>query len=203
MISFTLLAVSCGEPDFLKYKDDEISYQICPGISDIIRVEYPEDKGAPSLQLFDKDGKLLDNITINPIARFIITNINNSSIQITYFVASGQDFDFFIPLFKHNKYNPNRIGNYSINYKYEIENDYSEKQSYKIDSLEIDKQKRTVKLFTNKTLLVNLPIYSLNVNISGMTFYDTYTKTHVYYKFEKKVLFRDYLSKVINIYCSR
>jgi hypothetical protein len=197
-----MIVTSCGKPDFLKYGGDETSYQICPGMSDIIRTEYAEDRGAPSLQLFDKYGKLLKDITIAPIARFLITGINNNSIQITYFVASGTDFDFFISSFRHNKYNPNRIGSYSIKYKYEIENDYVEKRGSRIDSITMDKQKKSVALFYKKTLVINLPVFLLSADTSGLTFYDVYTKTHVYYKFEKKTLLQDYMEKVMNI-CSK
>ncbi|MCO5950975.1 hypothetical protein [Mucilaginibacter flavidus] len=195
-----MIVSSCGEPDFLKFEGEETSYQICPGTFDIIRTKYSEDGGAPALQLFDKYGKLLEDITINPIARFLITSIKNSSIQITYFVGAGRDFDFFIQSFRHDKYNPSHIGNYSIKYRYEIENGYSEKQGGKVDSIGIDKQKKTVALFSKKALVINLPMCLLSVNISGLTSYDVNTKTHVYYAFEKKGLFQDYLLRIVNIY---
>jgi hypothetical protein len=199
LICLTVIVASCGDPDFLKYEGEETSYQICPGTSDIIRNKYAEDSGAPQLQLFDKYGKLLEDVTINPLAPFLITSINNSSIQITYFVAAGMDFGFFIPAFRHDKFNPSRIGNYSINYKYEIEYDFSEERGGKVDSIEMDKQKKTVALFSKKVLVINLPICLLSVDISGLTFNDD-SKTPVFYEFEKKALFKDYLRKVLNIY---
>ncbi|QKJ30313.1 hypothetical protein HQ865_11255 [Mucilaginibacter mali] len=191
---------ACRRSDFLNSDDTDTSYQICPGISDIIRVKYPEENGAPTLQLFDNNGTLLKENTINPMSRFLLTEMNNKAIKITYFVGSGQNLAFFTKQFKENKYNPIQIGHYLITYTYKIEDEYLESKKVKIDVLKINEQNKTVSLFDKNKLIAIRPICLLSVNNSGLIFYDNNTSIHTLYEFERKSLFRDYLQKIINIY---
>lgn len=156
MSSLCIFTIGCGNLDFDELEGPAIIYQVCPGKTDILRIRSTIDKGAPSIQLFDKTGRQLQKSIIASMGGFMVTAMGNNSIQITYFVGQS-DLVFFLPWFKENKSNPSLIGKYSIHYNYEIHNKYSETKGSEIDSLHVDKKAQTTSLFLKGKLIATRP----------------------------------------------
>lgn len=199
MVYLCVFIFACNSADFMKREGPNVSYQICPNNTDIFRLRRTIAQGAPTVQLFDKKGKLMQTITIAPQAPIMITKVENKLIQITYFVGSGDDLKFFLPWFQTNKYNPDHIGLYRIHYTYEISNEYKENKSTNIDSLSIDKKKKIVSVFLKGNLITALPIDVLFLSETELTSYDQKTSIHSSYIFVGKSLFKDYLQGILSI----
>lgn len=199
LLCLCVFAVGCGERHFDELEGPDISYQICPGKTDILRIRSTIDKGAPSIQLFDKKGNLLESSIVGPMAGFLATAMGNNSIQITYFVGQS-DLTFFLPWFKKNKANPNLIGRYSIHYNYEIRNKYSETKGSEIDSLNVDKKAQTTSLYLKGKLVAARPTYLLILKSSELVAYDPENKSYALYQLVGKDLAKDYLNKILAMY---
>ncbi len=193
--------LSCGNSNFGKFEGAGFSYQVIAGKTDIMRIRYTTDEGAPSIQLFDIKGNLKEKVTIAPYMGIGLTAIKNNTIQITYTVGQC-DLNMFLSWFERNKdINPNRIGNYSIQYNYEIQNEYLENEGSKIDSLYIDKNTQMMYLFLKQKLIVKKPMYLFRVEPTEILLYDSSSKSYTPYIFTKnKNMVKDYFEKVLDLY---
>lgn len=193
--------LSCGNSNFGKFEGAGFSYQVIAGKTDIMRIRYTTDEGAPSIQLFDIKGNLKEKVTIAPYMGIGLTAIKNNTIQITYTVGQ-RDLNMFLSWFERNKdINPNRIGNYSIQYNYEIQNEYLENEGSKIDSLYIDKNTQMMYLFLKQKLIVKKPMYLFRVEPTEILLYDSSSKSYTPYIFTKnKNMVKDYFEKVLDLY---
>lgn len=195
-----LSIIACGDPNFDKFEGPGFSYQIGAGKTDIVRVRYTTDKGAPSIQLFDTKGNLKEKVTIAPYMGLRLTAMQNDTIQMTYTVGQS-DLNIFLPWFKKNKYNSAHIGNYSIRYNYEIQNEYLENEGSDIDSLYIDKNTQMLSLFLKQKLIAKKPMYLFRIGSSEITLYDPGSKSYTPYRFaENKNIVNDYLKKILALY---
>lgn len=199
MLLFSLL--SCGNSNFSKFEGTGFSYQVIAGKTDIVRIRYTTDEGAPSIQLFDMTGNLKEKVTIAPYMVIGLTAIKNNTIQITYTIGQ-RDLNVFLLWFERNKdINPSRIGNYSIQYNYEIQNEYLENEGSEIDSLYIDKNTQMMSLFLKQKLVVKKPMYLFKVEPSEILLYDSSSKSYTPYIFTKnKNMVKDYFEKVLDLY---
>lgn len=199
MLLFSLL--SCGNSNFSKFEGTGFSYQVIAGKTDIVRIRYTTDEGAPSIQLFDMTGNLKEKVTIAPYMVIGLTAIKNNTIQITYTIGQ-RDLNVFLLWFERNKdINPSRIGNYSIKYNYEIQNEYLENEGSEIDSLYIDKNTQMMSLFLKQKLVVKKPMYLFKVEPSEILLYDSSSKSYTPYIFTKnKNMVKDYFEKVLDLY---
>ena len=188
------LITGCSRSNFEELEGSDIFYQINAGKTDIIRMRYTIDKGAPSIQLFDKKGNLLQNSVIIPNSILLLTAVKKDSIQITYFVGQS-DLKIFLPWFRTNQSNPKRIGNYSIHYNYEIRNTYLESIGSEIDSLSIDCNAQLTSVFFKHKLITKKPAYLFIVKSSEMLLYNPTIKTYTKYTFADKSLARFYMEK--------
>ncbi|REC66372.1 hypothetical protein DRF59_12940 [Chryseobacterium flavum] len=196
-----LSIIGCGNSSFDKLEGPGFSYQILAGKTEIVRIRYTTDEGAPSIQLFDTKGNLKEKVTIAPYMGLGLTAMKNNTLQITYTVGQS-DRNIFLPWFERNKnINPSHIGNYSIRYNYEIQNEYLENKGSEIDSLYIDKNTQMMSLFLKQKLIVKKPMYLFRVKYSEVILYDPESKSHTPYMYkEKKNLVNDYLKKVLGLY---
>lgn len=200
VLPILLFVVGCGSSSFDEIEGPDVFYQISPSKTSIIRVRYTTDKGAPSIQLFDTKGNLLKNNTMAPVSGLLMTSSKNDSIRITYFVGKS-DLDMFLPWFKTNKYNANRIGNYSINYNYEIHNTYLENKGSEIDSLCVDEKGQMTSVFLNEKLIAKKPTHLFVIKLSKMLLYDPLSKSYTPYTFaNNRSLVKDYLEKILETY---
>ncbi|WP_294223838.1 hypothetical protein [uncultured Chryseobacterium sp.] len=199
LLLFSLL--SCGNSNFSKFEGTGFSYQVIAGKTDIVRIRYTTDEGAPSIQLFDMTGNLKEKVTIAPYMVIGLTAIKNNTIQITYTIGQ-RDLNVFLLWFERNKdINPSRIGNYSIQYNYEIQNEYLENEGSEIDSLYIDKNTQMMSLFLKQKLVVKKPMYLFKVEPSEILLYDSSSKSYTPYIFTKnKNMVKDYFEKVLDLY---
>ncbi|AZA88356.1 hypothetical protein EG349_17055 [Chryseobacterium shandongense] len=197
-----LSIIACADPNFDKFEGTGFSYQISAGKTDIVRVRYTTDEGAPSVQLFDTKGRLKEKATITPYSGLELTAVKNNTIQMTYTVGQS-DLNMFLPWFKRIKYiNPNRIGNYSIRYNYEIRNAFfMDQDPVQVDSLYIDKNTKMMSLFLKHKLIVKKPIYLFRVESSELSLYDPLSKSYTPYTFAaNKNIAEEYLKKVLALY---
>ncbi|MGQ7855565.1 hypothetical protein ACUN24_15140 [Pedobacter sp. WC2501] len=199
LLYLCIFAVGCGERHFDELEGPDISYQICPGKTDILCIRRTIDKGAPLIQLFDNRGNLLESYVLASMAGFQVTAMGNNSIQITYFVGQS-DLEMFLPWFKKNKFNPNHIGKYAINYNYEIHNEYSESEGSGIDSLNVDKMAQTTSLFLKGKLIATRPTYLLILKSSELLAYEPKDKVYTPYLLGNNDLAKDYLNKILANY---
>jgi len=198
-LTLLLFIMACGNPNFDKFEGTGFSYQISADKTDIIRVRYTTDAGAPLIQLFDTKGKLKEEAIIAPNAPLIMNGIINDTIQITYKI--GENDQMFLSWFKKNKYNPSRIGKYSIRYNYEIQNEYLENEVSEIDSLYIDKNTHIMSLFLKQKVIAKKPMYLFTVESSEITLYDPSSKSYIPYTFtDKRSIAEDYFKKVLALY---
>jgi|GEM_PF-3405600 len=199
VLCLCIFALGCGEPRFNELEGPAIIYQVCPAKTDILRIRSTIDKGAPSIQLFDKKGRKLQTSIIAPMSGFMVTAMENDSIQITYFVGQS-DLVFFLPWFKKNKFNSNRIGKYSIHYNYEIHNKYSETSGSEIDSLTVNKKAQKTLLFLKGKLIATIPTYLLILKSSELIAYSPINKQYTPYLLVNQDLAKDYLNKILARY---
>lgn len=200
LLPLLLSIIACEHHDFDKFEGTGFSYQISAGKTDIVRIRYTTDEGAPSIQLFDTKGRLKEEVTIAPYVGLGLTAMKNDTIQMTYTIGQS-DLNMFLPWFKKNKYNSTRIGNYSIRYNYEIRNEYLENEGSETDSLYIDKNKQMMSLFLKKKLIVKKPMYLFRVESSELSLYDPSSKSYTPYTFAaNKNIAEEYLKKVLALY---
>lgn len=196
------LFLSCRNSNFNNFEGVGFSYQISAGKTDIVRVRYTTDDGAPSIQLFDTKGRLKEEATIAPYMVLKLAAVKNHNIQMTYIVGQN-DLNMFLPWFEKNKnINPNRIGSYSIRYNYEIRNVYFANQdSVQVDSLYIDKNTQIMSLFLKQKLIAKKPMYLFRVESSEITLYDEVSKSNIPYIFtDNKNIVQEYFKKVRALY---
>lgn len=183
LLLLLLLFIGCENSNFDKLEGTGFSYQIFAGKTDIVRVRFTTDGGAPSIQLFNTKGKFKEEVTINPYNGLRFTAMKNGTIQMTYIIAQS-DLDMFLPWFERNKYNnPNQIGHYSIRYNYKIQNEYLENEDSEIDSLYIDKNTQLMSLFLKQKVIAKKPMYLFRVESSEITLYDPSSKSYTLYTF--------------------
>jgi hypothetical protein len=200
-LPFLLFVIACGGPNFDKFEGTGFSYQISSGKTDIVRVRYTTDEGAPSIQLFNIKGKLKEKVTIAPYVGLTLTSIKNDTIQMTYIVGQS-DLNMFLPWFKRNNNNPSRIGNYSIHYNYETLNAYfADEDSEQVDSLYIDKNTQMMSLFLKQKLIAKKPMYLFRVRSSELAVYDPSSKSYTAYAFaNNKNIAEEFFKKVLALY---
>ncbi|MGG5211118.1 hypothetical protein ACQWU4_19550 [Chryseobacterium sp. MIQD13] len=200
LLPLLLSIIACGHPDLDKFEGTGFSYQISAGKTDIVRARYTTDEGAPSIQLFDIKGNLKEEATITPYSGLGLTAMKNDTIQMTYVV--GENEQMFLSWFKRIEYiNPTRIGNYSIRYNYEIQNEYFENEGSEIDSLYIDKNTKMMSLFLKHKLITKKPMYLFRIEFSEITLYDPVSKLYTPYTFAgNRSFFEEYLKKVLDLY---
>ncbi|KFF12019.1 hypothetical protein IW15_10570 [Chryseobacterium soli] len=197
-----LSLIGCGNSNFDKLEGTGFSYQISAGKTDIVRVRYTTDEGAPTIQRFDTKGNLKEKVTITPYSGLGMTAMKNDTIQMTYIIGQS-DLNMFLPWFERNKYiNPSRIGNYSIRYNYEIQNEYNiDQDSVQVDSLYINKRTQIMSLFLKQKLIAKKPMYLFRVKSSEITLYDPVSKSHTPYTFaDNKNIVEEYFKKVLALY---
>ncbi len=199
LVVILFFLAACGSPSFDDIEGPDIFYQISPGEKNILRVRYTIDKGAPSIQLFDTKGNFLKDNTIVPASRMLMTASKEDSIRITYFVGQS-DLDMFLPWFNTNKYNANRIDNYTINYNYEIHNTYLENKGSEIDSLGVEAKGQITSLYLNGKLIVKEPTHLFVVKLSKFMLYNPLSQSYTSYTFKNKSLVKDYLEKILAAY---
>lgn len=200
LLPLLLSIIACGHPDFDKFEGTGFSYQISAGKTDIVRIRYTTNEGAPSIQIFDTKGRLKEEVTIAPYMGLGLTAMKNDTIQMTYTIGQS-DLNMFLPWFKKNKYNSTRIGNYSIRYNYEIRNEYLENEGSETDSLYIDKNEQMMSLFLKKKLIVKKPMYLFRVDSSELSLYDPSSKSFTPYTFAaNKNIAEEYIKKVLALY---
>ncbi|MDQ8142915.1 hypothetical protein [Chryseobacterium sp. CFS15] len=202
LLLLLFLFLSCRNSNFNNFEGVGFSYQISAGKTDIVRVRYTTDDGAPSIQLFDTKGRLKEEATIAPYMVLKLAAVKNHNIQMTYIVGQN-DLNMFLPWFEKNKnINPNRIGSYSIRYNYEIRNVYFANQdSVQVDSLYIDKNTQIMSLFLKQKLIAKKPMYLFRVESSEITLYDEVSKSNIPYIFtDNKNIVQEYFKKVRALY---
>lgn len=202
LLALLLFIIACGDSNFDKLEGNGFSYQISAGKTDIVRVRYTTDEGAPTIQLFDTKGKLKEEVTIAPYTVLGLTAIKNDTIQMTYTIAQS-DLNMFLPWFERNKFiNPSRIGHYSIRYNYEIRNEYNMKQDpVQVDSLYIDKNTQMMSLFLKQKLIDKKPMYLFTVESLEISLYDPSSKSYIHYIFaDNKNIPEEYLKKILALY---
>jgi len=200
LLPVLLSIIACGHTNFDKFEGTGFSYQISAGKADVVRVRFTTDEGAPSIQLFDTKGRLKEEATIAPYMGLKLTAVKNDTIQMTYTIGQS-DLNMFLPWFGKNKYNSSRIGNYSIRYNYEIQNEYLENEGSEIDSLYIDKNTQMMSLFIKHKLITKKPMYLFRVESSEITLYDPVSKSYTPYSFtHNKNIAEEYLKKVLALY---
>lgn len=200
LLPVLLSIIACGHTNFDKFEGTGFSYQISAGKADIVRVRFTTDEGAPSIQLFDTKGRLKEEATIAPYMGLKLTAVKNDTIQMTYTIGQS-DLNMFLPWFGKNNYNSSRIGNYSIRYNYEIQNEYLENEGSEIDSLYIDKNTQMMSLFIKHKLITKKPMYLFRVESSEITLYDPVSKSYTPYSFtHNKNIAEEYLKKVLALY---
>jgi len=203
LLHFCLFVIAgCGSADFGELEGPNVFYQIYTGDQNILRIRYTIGEGAPYIQLFDNKGNLLQESVVAPESGFLVTSVKNDLVQITYFVGES-DLDMFLPWFKTNKFNPTRIGKYSINYNYEIRNSYSDNKGSKIDSLNVDITANTTSLFLKGKLVATRPTYLLILKSSEFLAYDPENKVYTPYQLVNKDLTINYLKKILAVYDTR
>ncbi|PWN67038.1 hypothetical protein C1638_000020 [Chryseobacterium oncorhynchi] len=196
-----LSLIGCGNSNFDKLEGTGFSYQIGAGKTDIVRVRYTTDEGAPTIQLFDTEGNFKQQATITPYSGLKLTSVKNDTIQITY--ITGENDQMFLNWFKRINYiNPTRIGNYSIRYNYEIRNEYNiDQDSLHVDSLYIDKNTQMMSLFLKQKLIAKKPMYLFMIRSSDIALYDPLNKSNIPYTFaDNKSIVEEYLKKVLALY---
>lgn len=202
LLPLLLSIIACADPNFDKFEGTGFSYQISADKTEIVRVRYTTDEGAPSVQLFDTKGRLKEEATITPYSGLGLTAVKNNTIQMTYTIGQS-DLNMFLPWFKRIKYiNPNRIGNYSIYYNYEIQNAFfMDQDPVQVDSLYINKNTKMMSLFLKKKLIVKKPMYLFRVESSELSLYDQSSKSYTPYTFAaNKNIAEEYLKKVLALY---
>lgn len=202
LLPLLLSLIACGNSNFDKLEGTGFSYQISAGKTDIVRVRYTTDEGAPTIQRFDTKGKLKEEVTITPYKVLGLTSIKNETIQMTYTIAQS-DLNMFLPWFERNKFiNPSRIGNYSIRYNYEIRNEYNINQdSVHVDSLYIDKSTQIMSLFLKQKLIAKKPMCLFTVESSNISLYDPSSSSNIPYTFvDNKNISEEYLKEVLALY---
>ncbi|MCJ8155338.1 hypothetical protein MKJ01_16350 [Chryseobacterium sp. SSA4.19] len=203
LLALSLSIIACGNSNFDKLEGIGFSYQVSADKSDIIRVRYTTDQGAPSIQLFDIKGRFKEEVTIAPSWPFGMTAMKNDTIQMTYIVGQ-RDLDMFLHWFKKkkSKYNPTHIGHYSIHYNYEIQDAFfADEDPVQVDSLFINKNTQMMSLFFKQKLIVKKPMYLFRVKSSEISLYDPSSKSYTPYTFAaNKNIAEEYLKKVLALY---
>lgn len=195
----SLVMLSCGNSNFPHSLKSDLMYQISISSSKIIQATFTEDNGAPSIQVFEKNGKFTDQATINPLAPFLITKVENNKVEITYFVASGKDLERFLYAFKNEIFNPKKIGNLSMFFSYKIRDQYLVKPDKYIDDFEFNKKTGNLTLLYKKKEIGSSPISLLVVNNKELVEYDPNTQYHTNYIFTDPSLFNNYFEKIASI----
>jgi len=201
LLPLLLSLIACGNSNFDKLEGTGFSYQISAGKTDVVRVRYTTDEGAPKIQRFDTKGKLKEEVTITPYTVLGLTSIKNGTIQMTYIIGQS-DLNMFLPWFERNKSNnPNQIGHYLILYNYEIQNEYLENEGSEIDSLYIDKNTQLMSLFLKQKLIAKKPMYLFRVESSEITLYDPSNKSYTSYTFvDNKNVVEECFKRVLAMY---
>jgi hypothetical protein len=200
LLPLLVFIIACGNSNFDKLEGTGFSYQISAGKTDIVRVRFTTDEGAPSIQLFDEKGRLKEEANLAPYSGLELTAMKNDTIQMTYIV--GENDQMFLSWFKKSKYNPTRIGNYSIRYNYEIRNVYfADEDSVQVDSLSIDKSTQMMSLFLKQKLIAKKSMYLFRVESSEIAIYNPLSKSYTTYTFAgNKNIAEEYLKKVLALY---
>lgn len=203
LLSLLLSFIGCENSNFDKLEGIGFSYQVGAGKTDIVRVRFTTDEGAPSIQIFDTKGRFKEEAIIAPSWPFRMTAIKNDTIQMTYIVEKS-DLNMFLRWFQKekSKYYPSHIGHYSICYNYEIRNVYfANKDSVQVDSLYLDKSTQMMSLFLKQKLIVKKPMYLFRVESSAISLYDPSTNLYIPYTFAaNKNIAEEYLKKVLALY---
>jgi len=196
-----LLFTACENSNFDKREGTGFSYQIVAGKTDIVRLRFTTDEGAPSIQLFNTEGKLKKEVIIVPYNGLGLTAMKNDTIQMTYIIGQS-DLTMFLPWFEKNRYNnPDKIGHYSIRYNYRIQNEYLENEGLVIDSLYIDKNTQFMSLFLKQKLIVKKPMYLFRVESSEITLYNPSNKSYTPFTFiDNKNVVEECFKKVLALY---
>lgn len=203
LLPLLLCIIACRDSNFDKLEGVGFSYQVSTGKTDIVRLRFTTDEGAPSIQIFDTKGRLKEEAIIAPSWPFRITAIKNDTIQMTYIVGE-RDLNIFLRWFtkEKGKYHPTHIGNYSIYYNYEKQNAFfMDQDPVQVDSLYINKNTKMISLFLKKKLIVKKPMYLFRVESSELSLYDQSSKSYTPYTFAaNKNIAEEYLKKVLALY---
>ena len=176
-----------------------INYQVYPGKKDILRLRRTVDAGAPSIQLFDTEGNQLQEFKIAPMGILKMTSIKVDYVKITYLIGQS-DLEMFLPWFRTNKFNPEKVGRYIIRYNYEIFNEYLEAEGSLIDSMSVNKKTGNTCLFQRGKFITEKPTFLFIIKSSEVLGYTPITKEYTRYPFEAKNLAQQFSHKVLNLY---
>lgn len=199
LLCILFLGIGCSGSNFEEQEGPNVFYQVYPGKEDILRIRRTIGEGAPSIQLFDKQGKQLQKFTIAPMHVFNMTSVKNDSVLITYLVGRG-DLEMFLPWFKTNRFNPERIGRYKINYNYEISNTYLESPGSQIDSVSVDKKAGTTTVFLKGKSIVTKPTFLFIIRSFRLQTYNPITQEYSIYTFRDKNLAEEFIEKILATY---
>ena len=199
LLCILFFVTGCSESDFSEIEGPNVFYQVYPGKEDILRIRRTRDEGAPSVQLFDKKGNLLQEFKIAPMHIFNMTSVKKDSVLITYLLGQS-DLEMFLPWFKTNESNPERIGPYKIRYNYEIHNSYKESPGSQIDSISVDKNSGNTSLFLKGVPIAVKPTYLFIISAFELQAYNPVTKEYSRYPFEGKKFSKEFLQKVLAMY---
>lgn len=202
LLPLLLSIISCGGSSFDKLEGIGFSYQVGAGKTDIVRLRFTTDEGAPSIQIFDTKGRLKEEAIIAPSWPFRMTAIKNDTIQMTYIVEES-DLDMFLRWFKKkkSKYYPTHIGHYSIQYNYKVRNvHFMDQDTVQVDSLYIDKNTQMMSLFLKQKLIAKKPMYLFTVESSEISLYDPSSKSYIYTFADNKNIAEEYLKEVLALY---
>lgn len=192
------LLMSCTN-NFLGFENADISYQICPGKTDIVTLKRTNGNGPYSLQLYRGTGKLVEDVTIATPFSFSITNCNYNSIEICYYVSKS-DLIFFIPSFNTYKDNPSKVGNYRLTYTYKVYDESISETYANIDSIYINKSDTTAILFNKNIPVHQSPIRTLFVYQGKIIYYQNSGTSQIEFKSNDSTLITKYLNDIIRIY---
>jgi hypothetical protein len=186
---------SCNNESFSKFKNPDTSFQIYLGKAGILRAVNTDGEGARRLQLFEADGKIVDEVIMHN-EPFEISSWKNDLVEIKFLV---NDLRLFKPWFETNKFKPNKIGDMTIKYSYEMATGSTIREQAAIDSFLIDRPSSKVMFFLKDSLLDEVPIESLLIYESRFVYItmNNGLTTGIDYAPNNKSLMNDFLNQMI------
>lgn len=170
ILTFILLD-SCSNRKSFEFENPYVNIQIFSKFKMILLAINTDENGARKLQLRDKKGNIMEEITIHN-EPFVINRWDKDTINVRFFVT---DISLFKPWFLENPDKPKKIGNYNISYTYQKNSGSLSSKTILVDSFKLENQLQQV-LFYNKgqiidsVLIKELIIYQdrfLNVKFNG------------------------------------
>jgi hypothetical protein len=152
--------MSCVEKEFTSFNSPDTHYTIHHKKGFLLRSLNTDGEGVRKLQLFTKDGKLVEEQRMYN-EPFLVESWTADTITVKYLAG---DLRFFLPWFKDNiRRQPSKLGSFNIRYSYEKVMGSSALAEYESDSLSFQKEEYLVNLFNQKKLIASIPLDSLSI----------------------------------------